>query len=131
MRALRALVLVVGGCSGALLMATPGAAAGGFAGSWTATDTLDGSSMSLSVRGGGGGHWAVREVDSAASVCGGVPAAVTGPGSLDGNVLVVPSTLTCMPGGNILRERIALTFVYSSGNDTLTDNDGVVWHRAS
>jgi hypothetical protein len=113
-----------------MLTASPGAAAGGFAGSWIATDTLDGSRLSLSVR-GGGGHYAVREVDSAATVCGGAPASVTGPGTVDGDVLVVPVTLVCLPGGNILRERIVISFTYRPGTDSLIDNDGVVWRRAS
>lgn len=131
MRAHRVLALLTVGCaSAALLTATSGAAAGGFAGSWVATDTLDGSSLSLSIR-SGGTHYAVREVDAAGSVCGGAPAAVAGAGTARGDTLFVSGTLTCMPGGNILRERIGISFSHSSANDTLTDNDGVVWHRSS
>ena len=40
------------------------------------------------------------------------------------------ATLTCLPGGNVLRHRLSVEFFFSSGNDTLTDQFGVVWHRA-
>jgi hypothetical protein len=105
----------------------PAHAGDGFAGLWTATDG-DGSSLSLSVQ-GGAVHYAVREVDDAATVCGGAPASVSGAGEADGQLLVVRATLACTPGGNIFRQRIELTFAHTAP-DTLTDNDGVVWSRA-
>ena len=60
----------------------------------------------------------------------GAPASVNGAGKVDGDKLVVPVTLACTPGGNIFRERIQIWFEQSAP-DTLTDNDGVVWSRAS
>ena len=38
-------------------------------------------------------------------------------------------TLTCMPGGNPLRFRISVGFVYDPATDTLTDEFGVTWFR--
>ena len=107
----------------------PAHAAEGFAGRWTASD-YDGSNLSLSIQ-GSGGRYAVREVDDAATVCGGAPASVTGAGTADADLLVVQATLACAPGGNPFRQRIEISFTYDATFDTLTDNDGVVWSRAS
>jgi hypothetical protein len=112
-----------------VLAVAPASAAGGFAGSWSATDTADGSRLTLSIN-GSGGHYAVREVDDAANVCGGAAAAVNGSGSLDGGVLVAPVTLVCAGGGNIFRHRIAIAFTYDATADQLIGDDGVVWHRS-
>src|SRR3954451_4016748 len=106
MRSLRVASLTAVVCVAGLLTAAPGAAAGGYLGSWVATDTLDGSNLSLSIHSGGGGHYAVREVDDAATVCNGAAASLNGSGAVDGDTLVVPVTLACMPGGNIIRQRI-------------------------
>ena len=131
MSAVRELGVVAAGCVAvSALTFAPAHAAGGLAGTWTATDG-DGSNLSLSIEGGGGGHYAVREVDDAATVCGGAPASVSGAGTLEGELLVVHATLACAPGGNVFRQRIELTFSHSSSPETLTDNDGVVWTRAS
>jgi hypothetical protein len=130
MNAIRRLGLVAAAClTASALSVSPAQAATGFAGRWTAIDG-DGSNLSLSIQGGGGGRHAVREVD-AASVCGGAPATVNGSGRADGDLLVVRATLACEPGGNIFRQRIEISFTYDATSDTLTDNDGVVWNRAS
>ena len=131
MTAVRELGVVAAGCLAlSALTLVPAHAASGFAGRWTATDG-DGSNLSLSIEGGGGGHYAVREVDDAATVCGGAPASVSGAGTLEGELLVLRATLACVPGGNTFRQRIELTFSHTSSPETLTDNDGVVWSRAS
>lgn len=39
--------------------------------------------------------------------------------------------LTCLPGGNFVWEQIYVGFAYDSSDDTLTDDFGIVWHRAS
>jgi hypothetical protein len=106
----------------------PAHAADAFAGQWAATDH-DGSSLSLSIQ-GGGLRYAVREVDDAATVCGGAPASVSGSGTADGPRLDVRATLACTPGGNAFRQRIELRFTHDAAPETLTDNDGVVWTRA-
>jgi hypothetical protein len=106
----------------------PAHAEDGFAGRWTATDG-DGSNLLLSIQ-GEGVRYAVREVDDAATVCGGAPASVNGAGRADGQLLVVQVTLACAPGGNLFRERIQIAFTHNAPN-TLTDNEGVVWSRAS
>jgi hypothetical protein len=111
-----------------VLAPLPAHASGAFAGQWSATDH-DGSHLTLSVQ-GGEGRYAVREVDDAATVCGGAPATVSGPGTADGSLLVVRATLACTPGGNAFRQRIELSFTYEPTPETLTDNDGVVWTRA-
>jgi hypothetical protein len=129
MSAIRELGLVAVGCLAAsALSLAPAHAAASFSGHWTATDG-DGSNLSLSVQ-GRGVHYAVREVDDAASVCGGAPASVNGAGEAHGELLVVQATLACAPGGNTFRQRIEIRFAYNATADTLTDNDGVVWSRA-
>ena len=101
-----------------------------FLGTWASTDH-DGSSQTLGIMGGGSGHFAVSLYDDAATAaCGGAPARIAGSGSADGNDLVMVGVLTCVPGGNFLRTRIAIDFHYDSSTDTLTDFSGVVWHRS-
>lgn len=130
MSAIRELGLVAAGCLAAsALTLSPAHAAEGFAGRWTATDG-DGSNLSLSIN-GSGARYGVREVDDAATACGGAPASVSGSGKADGDLLVVQATLACEPGGNIFRHRIEITFTHNATPDTLTDNDGVVWSRTS
>ena len=128
--AARRMLAVAASASFALGVATSAAASAGtgFVGSWSATDH-DGSNLSLSVQGGGSGHYAVRERDEAATVCGGAPAQVVGAGTADGAFLGVPVTLTCLPGGNVFRQRVFISFTYDANSDTLTDNEGVIWTR--
>lgn len=130
MNAARETGLVGAVCLAASALAlSPAHAAEAFAGRWVATDG-DGSHLSLSIH-GSGGHYGVREVDDAATVCGGAPASVNGSGEVEGAVLVVQATLACAPGGNIFRQRFEITFTQSATPATLADNDGVVWNRAS
>jgi hypothetical protein len=102
-----------------------------FRGSWTSID-IDGSHQTLDIQGSGqsGHHAMVLFDDSATVACDGSPARVQGSGLVDGDSLLMTGTLTCMPGGNPLRGRISLGFVYNPGTDTLSDDTGVTWHRA-
>lgn len=113
-----------------LLTATSAAAAGGpLAGTWTSVDT-DGSNQTLDIAGSGARVYSMVYVDDAATdACGGDPARITGPGHVEGDGVVMVGTLTCSPGGNPLRHRIALGFAYDGSDDTLTDDFGIVWHR--
>jgi hypothetical protein len=130
MGAVRKLGLVAAACLAASALTVSTAhSAEGFAGEWAATDG-DGSNLSLSIH-GSGARYAVRELDDAATVCGGAPASVSGAGKADGDLLVVQATLACQPGGNTFRHRIEIAFTYDATPDTLTDNDGVVWNRTS
>lgn len=102
-----------------------------FGGSWTSID-IDGSHQTLKIRGSGqsGHHAMVLFDDSATTACDGSPARFKGSGLVDGDSLLMTGTLTCMPGGNPLRFRVSLGFVYNPETDTLTDDSGVTWHRA-
>ena len=113
-----------------LLTATGAAAAGGpLAGTWTSVDT-DGSNQTLGIAGSGARVYSMFYVDDAATgVCGGDPARITGPGHVVADGIVMAGTLTCSPGGNLLRERIVIGFAYDGSDDTLTDDFGIVWHR--
>lgn len=100
-----------------------------FLGSWTSVDT-DGSNQWLSINGGGSDNFSIYLYDeSATTACGGAPARVTGAGTAFDDDLVMLGTLSCAPGGNVLRSRLTLDFHYDSTTDTLTDFSGVVWHR--
>lgn len=68
--------------------------------------------------------------DSATGACDGRPAHVVGRGVADEDSVLMQATLTCLPGGNVLRHRISVEFFYSAGSDALTDEFGVLWHRA-
>jgi hypothetical protein len=124
-------------CSALVLIASLGTASDAvaaqdsvFDGTWTSTD-LDGSNQSLSVSGSGQGALAMFLFDDAATnACGGRPARLVGTGVPDGDSLVMSGTLTCVPGGNVLRFRISFGFEYSPATDTLTDESGVTWNRA-
>ncbi len=102
-----------------------------FRGSWTSID-IDGSHQTLKIRGSGqSGHHAIVLVDdSATTACHGSPARFKGSGLVDGDRLLMTGTLTCMPGGNRLRGRTFLGFVYDPGAETLSDDSGVTWYRA-
>jgi hypothetical protein len=128
MSGLRELGLVLVASCAATAVNLPAAhAAEGFSGRWAATDR-DGSTLALAVH-GSGPRYAVREVDDAATVCGGAPASVSGAGMAEGHVLVVRAALACAPGGNVFRQQIEISFSYDATADVLTDNDGVVWSR--
>jgi hypothetical protein len=105
-------------------------AAGSLSGTWTSTDT-DGSSQVMTITGSGQRAYAITAVDSVASLCGGAPALIVGAGSVVEDGLVSLATVTCVPGGNLLRFRVAISYEYDAGADTLTDSFGVVWSRAS
>lgn len=111
-------------------VAVPSGAAGPdpFDGVWASTD-VDGSEQTLTVSGAAPATRSVTLFDESASVCGGAPAQLTGPGAVNGTSLDVTGPLTCRPGGNQLRVRISVTWTYDASTDTLTDQFGVVWHR--
>ena len=118
---------------GSMLVAptTASATSDAFRGTWTSTD-FDGSNQWLAIGGSGtAGLHSVRLFDdSATSVCGGSPATAEGQGTTAGNILTMTGVLTCRPGGNPLRFRITVEYVYSPEPDTLTDSFGVVWQRS-
>ena len=110
--------------------ATASAASDAFRGTWTSTD-VDGSSQWLAI--GGSGSAGLHSVRGSSTtrphrVCG-LPASVAGQGSTAGDTLTMTGVLTCRPGGNPLRFRITVEFVYSPGSDTLADSFGVIWQR--
>ena len=114
----------------AVLSPTALAASGPLAGTWTSVDT-DGSNQTLDIRGSGRLVYSMYYVDDVAtSACGGDAAQLTGRGYPDGDTVTMVGALTCVPGGNLVPS-FALGFVYDSGTDTLTDEFGIVWHRAS
>lgn len=101
-----------------------------FNGTWTSVDT-DGSSQVLTVRGQGAGSRAVALFDDAATVCGGVPASVTGSAVIDGSLMILHAPISCRPGGNPVSGRVEVAFLYDEATDTLNDPSGVVWHRSN
>jgi hypothetical protein len=107
------------------------AASGPLAGTWTSIDIPDGSSQTLDIRGSGARVYSMLWLDHGATACGGDPAQISGPGYPDGDDLIMVGALKCLPGGNFIRSRIAIGFVYDGSADTLTDEFGVVWHRTS
>jgi hypothetical protein len=102
-----------------------------FRGSWTSID-IDGSHQTLDVEGLGrtGRHAMFLFDDSATTACHGSPAHLQGAGVVEGERLLMTGTLTCIPGGNPLRGRTSLGFVYDPGTDTLSDDSQVTWYRA-
>lgn len=115
----------------AVLAPTASAASGPLSGTWTSVDT-DGSNQTLDIRGSGVHVYSMSYIDDAAtSACSGDPAQIIGPGHPDGDSLTMVGSLTCLPGGNFIRSRIVIGFVYDGSADTLTDDFGIVWHRAS
>ena len=114
-----------------LLGAAPAHAAqgGGYAGTWTSTDT-DGSHQVMRISGSGKGSYGLRLYDDAGTVCGGVPTLFNGSGHLVPDGLVALGSVACLPGGNVLHGAITLFYAYDQGTDTITDGAGVVWTRA-
>jgi hypothetical protein len=123
-------VSVVFASASVVLSSTAAASSGALAGTWTSLDT-DGSHQTLNVMGSGQRAYSMVYIDDAATgACGGDPARITGPGYVDGDSVFLAGALVCLPGGNEFRERIGIRFDYDSGSDTLTDEFGIVWHRA-
>ena len=121
--------VILASASAVLAPAAASAASGALTGTWASIDT-DGSNQTLDITGSGRHAYSLVYVDeSATTACGGNPARVTGPGFVDGSDLVMDGTLVCLPGGNVVRHRLAINFSYDTGADTLTDAFGIVWHR--
>jgi hypothetical protein len=123
---------VVAAAAALLIPATSAeaAGAGSLAGTWTSTDT-DGSQQTLDIRGSGNFAYSMVYVDVSATVCGGDPARLSGPGYVDGDSVLMVAVLVCQPGGNVLKERLTIGFQHDTATHTLTDDFGIVWHRAS
>jgi hypothetical protein len=69
--------------------------------------------------------------DSATNACHGNPARISGPGFVDGDHILHVGPVVCLPRGNVFRSRFAIGYDYDADTDTLTDDFGIVWHRAS
>jgi hypothetical protein len=123
---------VVASAAALLIPATSAEAAGGgsLAGTWTSIDT-DGSQQTLDIRGSGTIVYSMVYVDNSATVCGGDPARLSGPGYVEGDNVLMVAVLVCQPGGNVLKERLTIGFQHDTEAQTLTDDFGIVWHRAS
>ena len=128
-RIVHALVPLALGAALSLTQPASGAA-GSLSGTWTSTDS-DGSSQIMNIKGSGQRAYAITAVDLAATLCGGAPALVVGAAWVVEGRLDSVVTVSCVPGGNLLRERVPIGYEYDAGADTLTDSFGVVWSRAS
>lgn len=107
------------------------AASGLLAGPWVSVDT-DGSNQTLNIRGSGHRPYAMTYFDeSATSACAGNPARISGPGFVDGDHVHHTGPVICLPGGKIFTSRFSVGYAYDAGTDTLTDDFGIEWHRAS
>lgn len=108
------------------------AAPGSLAGSWSSVD-VDGSHQTLRIRGSGKPVYAMfLRDDFTSGACGGAPAKVVGHAVVHGRELLMRGTLVCHRRGNPLPGvRISFGLHHDPGNDTLTDDAGVVWRRAA
>lgn len=107
------------------------AASGPLAGTWVSVDS-DGSNQTLDIRGSGRRAYAMTYFDeSATSACEGNPARLSGPGFVDGDHIRHSGPVVCLPGGNVFESRFSVSYHYDAGTDTLTDDFGIVWHRAN
>jgi hypothetical protein len=115
----------------ATAVAAGGAGGGVLAGTWTSTDVPDGSHQTLTITGSGNHVYSIVYVDDEATgACGGRPARLSGPGFVDGDSVLMVAPLVCLPGGNALRERLAIGVQYDPETDSLVDDFGIVWSRA-
>lgn len=131
MRRILTSVLALWLVSAGMLALAPAASAADtvFAGTWRSIDT-DGSTQGLAI--GRGSTPAVTYQDFYASSCdtGGAPSThfvATGRGTIDGSSLWVE-----FRNGGCGRAKIGpfgMALSYDGGNDTLTDDFGVTWHR--
>ncbi len=114
-------------------LAQPASAApGALAGTWTSVD-VDGSNQTLQLKGSGNPFYsAFLRDDFTSGVCGGPPAKLVGPAIAFDSEVSITGTLICLPGGNpIPGVRVGFNLVYDPVTDTLTDDAGVDWQRAS
>lgn len=118
---------LVGSATGA---AAAGSGPGSLAGTWTSVDG-DGSHQTLQISGSGTRVYSMLYTDDAATgACGGDPARLSGPGYVDGDHVVMVAVLVCLPGGNVVKERLAIGFHHDDATDTLVDDFGIAWERA-
>ena len=123
--------VVIVACAGTALAPPASAAPGPLAGTWVSVDG-DGSDQTLKVRGSGRRVYAMTYLDeSATQACDGKPARISGPGFVDGRDIRHVGPVVCLPGGNVFKSRFTVNYRYNAGADTLTDDFGIVWHRAN
>ena len=126
----KTVLAIVAGVVLAMLPSTAWASPGGLAGTWTSVDG-DGSLQTLDITGSGQSAYSMVYFDeSATGACDGAPARISGPGFVEGELVVMVGTLVCLPGGNVFRSRLTLVYEFDPGTGTLTDSFGIVWHRA-
>jgi hypothetical protein len=123
--------MVIVTCASTVLAPPASAASGPLAGTWVSVDS-DGSNQTLTIRGSGRRVYAMTYFDeSATQACDGNPARISGPGFVDGDHIVHVGPVVCLPGGNVLESRFAVSYDYHAGTETLTDDFGIVWHRTT
>lgn len=108
-----------------------------FAGTWSATDPVDGSAMLLEVTSSAAGHHVVL-TDSKATSCGvdgaGHPttaARIEAAGVVHGDVLTTDvTTVTCLHNPpTTIGVKVTIDYAYEPSTDTLHDSQDAVWHR--
>ena len=102
-----------------------------FVGSWEATDTTDGSRMTLQISPLADGRFSVVLTDDrVTAVCSGESVRLTGEALRDGSRLQGRLEGPCSPSGTTFA--VDQAFTYRPETDTLTDNvnPGTVWSRA-
>ena len=128
---LATMLIVILVSASAVLAPSASAASGPLAGTWTSVD-IDGSNQTLDIMGSGRHAYSMIYFDdSATQACDGNPAMVSGRGFVDGDHLLQVGPIVCLPGGNVFSSRITISYDYDTGTDTLIDEIGVVWHRAT
>jgi hypothetical protein len=99
-----------------------------FLGTWEVF--AHGSQHTLGIQVSADAMYEVALFDGDATVCDGLPARVTGVGTLASSteMTVTSQVITCEDG--TVREDVPpITYTYDSETDTLSDSSGEVWHR--
>jgi len=117
-----------------LVLALPAAASSPhpFRGDWKAIDG-DGSNLSLSFVAqsrSGGRVFNIHGFDDSCTSCGGAPAGMEGVGVLDGeNTINASFVWWTVPTGDPVLGLFDGSFTYDPDTNTVTDPDGIVYHR--
>jgi hypothetical protein len=110
-----------------------------FLGVWTSTSDGDGGTQTMTVEPSADLTVDIVVTDTIATVCSGTSSTMTGSGSIEGDVLVIPAPdyrcddgVDPQPmGGAALNEELGnLTYTRDAGTDTLSVGIGDVWRRA-
>ncbi|HEU5203225.1 MAG TPA: hypothetical protein VFU17_02885 [Candidatus Limnocylindrales bacterium] len=121
-----------------VITAGPSSDPGGFLGTWISTSDNDGGTQTMTVEPSTGLTVDVVVTDTIATVCSGTSSTMTGSGSVEGNLLVIPApdyrcddgTEATTPDGPPLNEQLQhLTYAYDAATDTLSVGIGDVWLR--